>query len=79
MQEESRAPVVLATLEAGYLLPENALLALIEVRDQLRLLARLTEPAAAQDDAELAVSPMALAHCFDRLAGDLQSMIDAAC
>jgi hypothetical protein len=44
----------------------------------LRLLARLTEPAAADDDAERAVSPMALAHCFDRLAGDLQGVIGAA-
>ena len=81
MRKESRAPVALATLNTlddGYLLPEDALLALVQAREQLRLLARLTEPAAAHDDAELAVSPMALAHCFDRLAGDLQGVIDAA-
>lgn len=78
MRKESRAPVALATLDTGYLLPEDALLALVQTRDQLRLLARLTEPAASDDDAELAVSPIALAHCFDRLAGDLQGVIDAA-
>jgi len=81
MRKGSRAPVAFTTvdtLDIGYLLPEDALLALVQARDQLRLLARLTEPAAAQDDAELAVSPVALAHCFDRLAGDLQGVIDAA-
>ena len=69
MRKGSRAPVALSTvdtLDIGYLLTEDA------------LLARLTEPAAAQDDVELAVSPVALAHCFDRLAGDLQGVIDAA-
>ena len=81
MRNESGAPDARATrdtFDAGYLLPEDALLALVQTRDQLQLLARLTEPAAAQDDAELAVSPVALAHCFDRLAGDLQGVIDAA-
>ena len=81
MRKEARAPVAIATLDSranGYLLPEDALLALVQTRDQLRLLARLTEPVAAEDDAELAVSPMALARCFDRLAGDLQGVIDAA-
>lgn len=66
MRKDSRAPVAVAALDTGYLLPEDALLALVQTRDQLQLLARLTEPAAAHDDAELAVSPMALAHCFDR-------------
>ena len=81
MRKESGAPDARATrdtVDTGYLLPEGALLALLPPRHQLQLLARLTEPAAAQGDAELAVSPVALAHCFDRLAGDLQGVIDAA-
>ena len=78
MRREPRAPLAMGTLDTFYLLPEEALLALTQARDQLRLLARLTEPSAADDDAELAISPMALAHCFDRLAGDLGAVIDAA-
>ncbi|MDR7133271.1 hypothetical protein J2X06_000455 [Lysobacter niastensis] len=62
----------------GYVLPEDAHLALVQTRDQLRLLARLTEPGHAADDGELSLSPLALAHCFDRLASELDGIVDAA-
>jgi hypothetical protein len=62
----------------GYVLPEDAHLALVQARDHLRLLARLTEPRIAADDDELPLSPLALAHCFDRLARDLDDIVNAA-
>jgi hypothetical protein len=59
-------------------LPEDAHLALVHTRDHLRLLARLTEPRTAADDEELPLSPIALAYCFERLAGDLDDIVGEA-
>ncbi|MBF6025388.1 XAC0095 family protein [Lysobacter niastensis] len=78
MRKETRVTHGVANGASGYLLTENAHLELLQVRDQLRLLARLTEPVASGDAAELALSPLALAHCFERLAIDLDGVIDAA-
>ena len=80
MRKEHRnaaaTPKAIAT--TGYVLPEDAHLALVQTCDQLRLLARLTEPGHAADDDELSLSPLALAHCFDRLASELDGIVDAA-
>ncbi|MBF6023442.1 hypothetical protein IU514_05280 [Lysobacter niastensis] len=62
----------------AYQLPEDAHLALVQARDHLRLLARLTEPRTEAGDDEVPLSPLALAHCFDRLAGDLDGIVQAA-
>lgn len=61
----------------GYLLPEDAHLALLQTRDQLRLLAVLADPRGF-DDPELRLSSGALAECFRRLAGDLDGVVKAA-
>ncbi|TDK21059.1 hypothetical protein E2F46_15275 [Luteimonas aestuarii] len=61
----------------GYVLPEQAHLALLQLRDHLRLLARLTEPAVVSGDEEIPVSPEALAQCFERMARDLDGVLAA--
>jgi hypothetical protein len=61
----------------GYLLPEDAHLALLQTRDQLRLLAVLADPRGI-DEPELRLSSGALAECFWRLAGDLDGVAKAA-
>ena len=61
----------------GYLLPEDAHLALLQARDQLRLLALLADPRGF-DEPELRLSSGALAECFWRLAGDLDGVAKAA-
>jgi hypothetical protein len=61
----------------GYLLPEDAHLALLQTRDQLRLLALLADPRGS-DEPELRLSSGALAECFWRLAGDLDGVARAA-
>ena len=75
MRKENRPST---TTSAGYVLPEPAHLALIQARHHLRLLARLTEPTAADDEEEMSLSPTALAHCFGRLASDLDDIVSAA-
>ena len=61
----------------GYLLSEDAHLALLQTRGQLRLLALLADPRAS-DEPELVLSPGALAECFWRLAGELDKVAEAA-
>lgn len=61
-----------------YLLPEGAYMALREARDQLLLLARLTEPRFAVEDEDVSVAPGALAQCFERFARDLDGVVEAA-
>ncbi|MEZ0472913.1 XAC0095 family protein [Luteimonas salinilitoris] len=61
----------------GYLLPEDAHLALTQTRDQLRLLALLADPRGS-DEPDLMLRPGALAECFWRLAGDLDEVAEAA-
>lgn len=80
MRKEHRATPATpkAIAPTGYVLPEDAQLALVQTRDHLRLLARLTEPQADAGADELALCPLALAHCFDRLARDLDHVVDAA-
>ncbi|WP_394537598.1 hypothetical protein PRJ39_15900 [Lysobacter enzymogenes] len=62
---------------AGYLLPVDAHRSLIQVRDQLRLLAQLAEPKGEQAVDVIYLSAEALALCFDRLADDLDSVAQA--
>jgi hypothetical protein len=67
----------IAAVPVGYMLPEDAHLALIQTRDQLRLMARLIEPGIDADD-ERTLSSTALAHCFERLAHDLDGVVEVA-
>jgi hypothetical protein len=61
----------------SYLLPEDAHLALLQTRDQLRLLALLADPRGC-NELELSLPPSALAECFWRLARDLDVVVGAA-
>jgi hypothetical protein len=61
----------------SYLLPEDAHLALLQTRDQLRLLALLADPHGC-NELELSLPPSALAECFWRLARDLDEVVGAA-
>jgi hypothetical protein len=76
MRSNSRARPT--TTPAAWLLPEPAHLSLIQMRDHLRLLARLTDTGTAASDATAKVTPDAMAWCFSRLARDLDDVIDAA-
>lgn len=60
-----------------YSLPTSALRALTQTRDQLRLLAQLTEPQGEGGPDVVYLSAQALAHCFDRLADDLDRIAEA--
>lgn len=75
MRKEHRTTAV---SQQTYQLPEDAHTALTQTRDHLQLLARLTDPRLMDDDEDLPVSPTALAHCFARLAGDLDRIVRAA-
>lgn len=66
----------MATLP-GYFLPVTAHQALIQTRDYLRLLAQLTEPQGEAGPDVVYLSAQALAHCFDRLADDLDRVTEA--
>lgn len=61
----------------GYFLSEDAHLALLQTREQLRLLALLADPRALNEP-ELTLSAGALAECFWRLAGELDKVAEAA-
>lgn len=58
-------------------LPEDALTTLTQTRDQLLFLANLTEPRMADEDDTMQLSHGALAHCFARLAADLDRVAQA--
>ncbi|MGN7919869.1 XAC0095 family protein [Lysobacter sp. 22409] len=58
-------------------LPATALKALTQTRDQLRLLAQLTEPQGEGSPDVVYLSAQALAQCFDRLADDLDRIAEA--
>ncbi|WP_425478829.1 XAC0095 family protein [Lysobacter antibioticus] len=59
-----------------YTLPTTAVQALTQTRDQLRLLAQLTEPQGEGCPDVIYLSAQALAHCFDRLADDLDRVAE---
>lgn len=61
----------------SYRIPIDAYQALIQTRDHLRLLAQLTEPQGEVDPDVVYLSAQALAHCFDRLADDLDRVAHA--
>ncbi|KWS02454.1 hypothetical protein AZ78_5121 [Lysobacter capsici AZ78] len=62
---------------SGYLLPAGAHQSLTQARDHLRLLAQLTEPQGDAGPDVIYLSAQALAHCFDRLADDLDRIAEA--
>ncbi|AVU00507.1 XAC0095 family protein [Xanthomonas oryzae] len=61
-----------------YLLPENAQLRLLQIRDHLRLLTALARPRdiSSPNLDELQVSPDALAFCFELLAEQLGDVLE---
>ncbi|WP_394538329.1 XAC0095 family protein [Lysobacter enzymogenes] len=62
----------------GYWLTHEAHFALLQARNQLRLLAELAEPRETDDAGAVFVSSAGLADCFDRLSADLDQVLDAA-
>lgn len=62
---------------SGYLLPVDAHQSLTQTRDHLRLLAQLAEPQGIAGPDVVYLSAHALAHCFDRLADDLDRVAEA--
>ncbi|WP_144436253.1 XAC0095 family protein [Lysobacter antibioticus] len=74
MRNGTRAPT---TKPHDYLLPATAQQVLTQTRDQLRLLAQLTEPQGEGSPDVIYLSAQALAQCFDRLADDLDGVADA--
>uniref|UniRef100_UPI003F4DEA69 XAC0095 family protein n=1 Tax=Lysobacter firmicutimachus TaxID=1792846 RepID=UPI003F4DEA69 len=60
----------------GYLLPVTAQQALAQTRDQLRLLAQLTEPQGDGGPDVIYLSARALAECFDRFADELDRIAE---
>ncbi|WP_152566342.1 XAC0095 family protein [Lysobacter antibioticus] len=74
MRNGSRAPI---TKPHDYLLPATAQQVLAQTRDQLRLLAQLTEPQGEGGPDVIYLSAQALADCFDRLADDLDRVAEA--
>ncbi|WP_408950208.1 XAC0095 family protein [Lysobacter sp. Hz 25] len=74
MRNGSRVPI---TTPHSYLMPATAQHALTQTRDQLRLLAQLTDPHGEGDPDVVYLSAQALAHCFDRLADDLDRIAEA--
>lgn len=75
MKREHRT---LSETSDSYLLPDDAHRTLIQTRDHLRLLAQLTEPQGDGCPDVVYLSAEALAHCFDRLADDLDRIAQAA-
>ncbi|MBT2746591.1 MULTISPECIES: hypothetical protein [unclassified Lysobacter] len=74
MRNGHRTPI---NAPCNYLLPTTALQALTQTRDHLRLLAQLTEPQGDAGPDVVYLSAQALAHCFDRLADDLDRVVEA--
>lgn len=74
MRNGHRPPIMTPHI---YLLPVTAYQVLAETRDQLRLLAQLTEPHGERDPDVIYLSAQALADCFDRLADDLDRIAEA--
>lgn len=74
MRNGSRASI---TTPHDYLLPATAQQVLTQTRDQLRLLAQLTEPHGEGGPDVIYLSAQALAQCFDRLADDLDRVVEA--
>ena len=58
-----------------YVLPEQAHLALVQMRDHLRLLARLTDTGTEASRHDAVLRPDAMAWCFSRLARDLDDIV----
>jgi len=70
-------PSTLTTTPHRYVVPASAHQSLIQSRDQLRLLAQLTEPHNPIGLDVVYLSAQALAQCFDRLADDLDRIVEA--
>ncbi|WP_425494643.1 XAC0095 family protein [Lysobacter capsici] len=73
MNDRRRMPALIQTFR----LPAAAHLALTQIRDQLRLLAQLTEPQGGNSLDVVYLSADALAHCFDRLADEIDCVAQA--
>jgi hypothetical protein len=62
----------------GYLLPQTAHFTLVQARNQLHLLAQLAEPREPGERDRMFLLAAGLSDCFDRLASDLDEVLDAA-
>ena len=78
MRTKSSPTRVLKPAAPGFFLPAAAHLSLIQMRDHLRLLARLTDTGTVASDLAARVAPDAMAWCFAHLARDLDAVIGAA-
>lgn len=73
-----KASRITATARMAYQLPEEEYRALQQARDHLLLLARLTELTTSAEGEELVLARPALADCFQRLAGELDDIVQGA-
>lgn len=77
MRQNGRNATAPTDGDSGYEMSEDAQLRLLQVRDQLQMLAALASPRHPHEDAsaELMLRPAALARCFEHLAGELDAVL----
>jgi len=78
MRTKSSPTRVAKPASPAVIIPQAAHLSLIQMRDHLRLLARLTDTGTVASALDARVAPDAMAWCFSRLARDLDAVIGAA-
>ena len=59
-----------------FVIPDHAHLELVQIRDHLRLLTRLTETGTAASDHDMHLRPDALAWWFSRLSRDIDHILE---
>ena len=75
MRNESHTHAAAPTV---FVLPEHAQRDLMQLRDQVRVLVRLSESGMTPDSAEVSIPPDALAGCFSRIERDLDGILEAS-
>ena len=74
----SIVPCVQAPAPTVYVITEQAHLELIQLRDHLRLMAKLTQPGSNASRHDVLLHPHALAWWFSRMSKDVDDIVDAA-
>ena len=74
----SIVPCVQAPAPTVYVISEQAHLELIQLRDHLRLMAKLTQPGSNASRHDVLLHPHALAWWFSRMSKDVDDIVDAA-
>ena len=59
-----------------FVIPDHAHLELVQIRDHLRLLTRLTEPGTAASDHDMQLRPHAMSWWFSRLSRDIDHILE---